>query len=82
MTDAKTQKWMERCIQSFVSQLNSGSAITGSAILTDASQPSWIAWLRQLRGLDDSRQWIPEIHIYSVDVEKGSEGAVIEIQPL
>lgn len=82
VTKPEFQKWMQNCTDSFVVQLNSGLATIAAGMPMDAPAPSLIALLRQLRGLDDSRQWIPEQHIYCEAVEKGFEGAEMTIEQI
>jgi len=79
ITDPAKQKWMERCIQSFESQLFCGSAITGGEMPT---APCPLSLTASLMPLDDSRQWIPELHVYCEEVKPGEEGAVIIIEKL
>jgi len=77
VTDPKTKDWMNRCIQSIASQLYSSSAIIDHATSTGVSLRSSIA---SCVPLDDSRQWIPEEHTYSQDVDAGNEGVFIVIE--
>jgi len=79
ITDPKKQKWMQRCIQSFESQLFLLTRTTAAGTLTDNSLRSLIA---SSLPLDDSHQWIPEIKIEAVQLEMGHEGAVIIIEPI
>lgn len=79
LTDRKTKKWMAECIRNFELQLNLLFQINVSETLTAAKARSLIA---SLLPLDDSRQWIPEQHIYCREVEKGHEGATITIESL
>lgn len=79
ITAPQKQKWMNRCIQSFESQLFCGSATIEGGMLTGQQLQSLIALFMPQ---DDSRQWIPELHILSEDVDKGSEGAIVIIEPI
>lgn len=79
VTDKKTKKWMQKCIESFESQLFCDTLITGVGTLTGPFLPSLIAWYLPQ---DDSRQWIPELHIYAEQVKPGEEGAKIIIERL
>jgi hypothetical protein len=79
MTDAKTQKWMEQCIRSIESQLLYAIQTIAEGTLTARRVPSLIACYLPL---DDSRQWLPELLIKSVDCDKGEEGATIVIEKL
>lgn len=78
ITGPKKQKWMEACIESFVSQLRFLSQTKEGATLTDALQQFLTASLPQ----DDCWQNVPELHLKVVPDEKGHEGAVITIDPL
>ncbi len=79
LTEPETKKWMERCIQSFEYQLLSAFLITEGGMQTVLSPHSWTA---SFLPLNDSVQWIPEITIRVEQVEKGAEGAIIEITRL
>jgi hypothetical protein len=79
ITRPDVKKWMERCIQSFESQLFCDTVINADETLMAPSLPSWIA---SSLPLDDSRQWMPEQHIYCEEVKKGEEGATIIIEQL
>lgn len=74
------QKTMERITRSFEFQLKSALQTTGTGTPMEPYQPCSIVSLGQLVPLDDSRQWIPEIHVKAVKVSKGQEGAVIMIE--
>lgn len=76
LTDKKTKLWMQRATHSFASQLRYGSVITEVATLTAPSPPSSIVSFP----LDDSFQWIPEIHVKALAVCRGSEGCRITIE--
>ena len=78
-TEPKTKRWMDACIQSFESQLFCISRINDSATSTVPHLRSLIV---SSLPLDDSRQWIPELHVYCEEVDKGEEGAVIIIEKL
>lgn len=77
ITDPQKQQWMERCIQSFVSQFGSFTLTVADEMRTGPLAPYLIV---SLLPLDDSRQWIPELHIYCEEADKGYEGAVITIE--
>lgn len=77
ITDPKKQAWMEKCIQSFVSQLRSEFQTRGIATTTGPIPLSKIALLLPL---DDSRKWIPRHCVSSRQVSKGSEGAELVIE--
>lgn len=78
-TEPKTKKWMDQCIHNFVSQLFIASRITEGGTLTVPPPRSLIA---SSLPLDDSRQWIPELHSLCEIVPKGEEGAIILIEKL
>ena len=78
ITDPKKQAWMERCIQSFESQLRSAFQTRGIATTTGPIPLSRIALLLPL---DDSRKWIPRHCVNTRLVSKGSEGAELVIEP-
>lgn len=73
------REWMERCTQSFESQLFSASLITAGGTLME---PRPLSSIVSSLPLDDSRQWIPELHIYCQEVSKGEEGAIIIIEQI
>mgnify|MGYP001588752767 CR=1 FL=1 len=79
VTETKTKAWMERCILGFESQLFCGSATIGGGMPTGLQQRFLIA---SSLPLDDSRQFIPELHVYCEEVAKGEEGAIIIIEKL
>lgn len=79
ITKPEYQEWMDRCIRSFESQLRYGEVTTGDGTSTGQWPPSWIAWSGQF---DDSRQWIPKQSVEWRTVAKGSEGAIVTIEPL
>lgn len=79
ITSPKNQKWMEECIQSFVSQFDFYFPIIDDVMQMGPSRQFLIA---SSLPLDDSRQWIPELHVICEEIEKGSEGAVITIEAL
>lgn len=76
ITDPKRQKWMDRCIQSFESQLRSAIQTSAGGTLMGRSLRSLIAWSRQF---DDSRQWIPK---QSAEAEDGPDSACLTIEQL
>ena len=77
ITNPERQKWMERCTQGFVSQLLSVIQTIEGETLTGQQVQSWIACNMPS---NDSRQWIPELHITSEQCSKGEEGATIMIE--
>ncbi|MDQ5979492.1 MAG: hypothetical protein QG602_2466 [Verrucomicrobiota bacterium] len=77
MTKPEYQVWMERVVESFVSQLRSELATRGIATTTGLSALSQIA---SLLPLDDSRKWIPAHCVSTQLVSKGNEGADITIE--
>lgn len=79
ITKPERQKWMERCVQSFVSQLRSYAVTEGKGIWTGRWSPSLIV---SSLPEDDCRQCIPQITLQAVEVAKGEEGAVIKITKL
>jgi len=77
ITNPKRQKWMEHCIQLIESQLNYAMQTSAGETLTGQQALCWIA---QSLPCDDSRSFIPELHITAVDCTKGEEGATITIE--
>ena len=82
MTRRDVKYRMEQIIRSIESQLRSECQTTGSATLMAQPRQYSIASLLRLHGLDDSWQWIPELHITVEKVEPGQEGAEITITKL
>lgn len=78
ITKPEYQKWMEKCIQGFVSQLSSGTATIEEGMQTGALPQSLIA---SLMPEDDSWQWIPEIRILASKGNHNS-GALITIEQI
>jgi hypothetical protein len=77
LTDPKTRRQMDAIIQSFVSQSISDIQTRSAETLTGPFlQSSIVSLLPQ----NDSRQWIPEHHVSTQDVDKGNEGAEIIIE--
>jgi len=76
ITNPKRQKWMEKCIEAFASQLLFGIPIKENETLTAQRVRSWIASNMPAK---DSRQWIPQLYVEAVDCAKGEEGATITI---
>jgi hypothetical protein len=70
------QKWMKSAIQAMTSQLQSESQTIEEGTSTAICLQSLTAWSSQF---DDSRQWLPKILLQVEVVEKGEEGADIEI---
>ncbi len=79
MTNPARKEWMDKAIQLIESQLRSKCQTIAGATATEHSLHSWIA---SSMPLDDSRQWIPEIHVTVEEVPKGEEGAEIKIERL
>lgn len=77
ITKPERQKWMERCIQSLVSQFVSYSRTIEDGTLTEQQRLSLTA---SLLPADDSRQWLKEITIVCSEVFKGGEGAVVVVE--
>lgn len=77
LTEPHTKQWMERCIKSFESQLYSAMQTIAGGTLTAQQARSLIV---SALPLDDSRAWIPEMHIHSIDVEIGEDGADVIIE--
>lgn len=77
VTKNSTRKWMKNCIRSFELQLFSSTVTTAQGMLTAHSRHSLIA---SSVPADDSRQWIPEIHVRCIEVPEGEEGAEIIIE--
>ena len=78
-TNPKNKKFMELCTLAIELQLNSLSQTIGGEISTEQVQQSLIVWSKEF---DDSRQWIPEIHVKMKKVSKGMEGAIIIIEKI
>jgi hypothetical protein len=70
------QKWMKEAIQLMTSQLQSVSQTTAAGTSTATCLQSLTAWSKQF---DDSRQWMPRILLQVEVVDKGQEGADIDI---
>ena len=79
ITSPIKQKQMEQYIRLIESQLRSAYQTTAAGTQTGHSLASWI---RSSVPLDDSIQWVPEIHIHTQRVTKGEEGADILIEQL
>jgi hypothetical protein len=79
ITNPKRQEWMNRCIQSFESQLRSRFLTVVAETSTETSRPSWIA---SVVPLDDSMRFVSQIQITYHTVPKGKEGAIVEIERL
>lgn len=82
ITSPEFQKWMEKAIRVFVSGFVSSFPATNAATPTEPSRPSLIAWLKRLRGFDDSVAWIREIHLIVEDIAPGEEGAVVTLEEI
>lgn len=79
ITAPEKQKKMESYTLAIESQLHSAFQTIGGETLTGHSLASWI---RSSVPLDDSIQWVPEIHIRAERVARGEEGADILIERL
>ena len=77
ITLPERQKWMEQCRESFVSQLLSASQTSADGISTAPCPRSLIA---SSLPQDDSVNDICEIAVRVETVEKGQEGASIEVE--
>jgi len=67
---------MQNAIQRMILQLRSEFQINDAGTLTGTCLQSLIAWSKQF---DDSHQWIPKINLKVEVVDKGQEGADIEL---
>jgi hypothetical protein len=76
ITNPENQKWMERCVESFESQLICLYQTSADGMRTGRSLQSWIA---SVLPLDDSVREIGHEEITPFTVGKGMEGAVITI---
>lgn len=79
LTNPKHSAWMKQAIQSIESQLLTAAQIGGIETMTAHSLRSWIA---SSVPLDDSRHWIIEATVRSIEVPKGQEGCDIMIERL
>ena len=79
VTGRKEKEWMQRCIQSFESQLFCACQTIGP--VTPTAPPLHCSIASSLP-LDDSRQWLPELHVYVQEVRKDEEGATIIIEEI
>lgn len=79
-TEKETRLWMEEAILSLQSQLRSAFPTSGSATSTEDCQPCLTALSEHSTDFDDSRQWIPELHVTCAEVPAGEEGAIIELR--
>lgn len=77
VTDPKIKRWMNRCIQGFVSQLLSPTVTGADVTQTEQQLRSLIASLPP----DDCWTQIRSLLVYAVEVPKGYEGATITISP-
>lgn len=82
VTDKKTKKWMDRCIQSFESQLFCAYQTEGAGMQMGHCRQFLTALLRQSKDFDDNIDWIPEIHVTVERVKPGEEGAHITLDEL
>jgi hypothetical protein len=79
ITKPEYQKWIERCIRSFESQLLSLLRTGGAEMLMEPNRRSLIFWLNQF---DDSVQWIVSERIDVEMVPMGEEGAIVILEQL
>jgi len=79
ITKPERQKWMARCIQSFLAQLSCSSQTIAVEMRAARSTPYLTAWSPRF---DDSVQWIPDIKITTQIVAKGKEGAIVILEKL
>lgn len=78
ITHPKVQQWMERCTQSFASQLRARFPTTGSGTTAECSPPSkTVSW-----PLDDNWQELEIGRVRTILVPKGQEGADLLIESL
>lgn len=82
ITDPKKQKWMKQAIQQLQFQLRSICPTTADETSTAQPQQSSIALLKRLRGFDDCRQWVPELHVKYAPCEIGEERVEIVIEEI
>lgn len=78
ITDPKKRQWMDRCTQSFVSQLRSVLATADAETQTGCNPPCLTALLPQ----DDNLFEIELGPVTARMATKGSEGAVVTIENL
>ena len=78
LTEPDAKAWMQKCIDSFVYQLNCMYRTREIETLTERCPLCWIA-----AGMpsDDSVNHIREIHVYVKTVTPGNEGAIITFTP-
>lgn len=79
LTEPKAKQQMKAITESFVLQLLSVTQTNESGTTPGLTRRSAIVWSLPW---DDSRQWIPETVIHTVEVEPGAEGADITIEQL
>lgn len=77
MTKPEYQKWMKKCEDSLLSQLRSLYQIFEEGMPMGLSARSWIA---SYVPLDDSVNHIRKIQVEVKAVDKGEEGAVVQIE--
>ena len=76
ITEPKTQKWMASCVSSFVSQLQCAFQTSDEETSTDA----WLLFAIASLPPDDNWKNLPLIQIQAEIVEKGQEGAIIQLE--
>jgi hypothetical protein len=76
-TKRERKDWMEKATLSIERQLRSAFQTRDNGTSTEQHLRSWIA---SSMPLDDSRQWIAELNINLIEVEKGMEGASVRIE--
>jgi hypothetical protein len=79
ITKPEYQRWIERCIRNFVSQLSSLSQTGGAGMLMVPRVHSPMHWSNLF---DDSVDWIPEWSIKVERVLEGMEGAIVILEML
>ena len=79
LTNPRNRAWMEWCQDRFESQFFSAFQTAADGMPTAACPHSWIV---SAAPLDDSVDWIPELHVLVERVSKGGEGADILIERL
>lgn len=77
VTSRKVKAWMNRCIESFISQLFCVTQMDLHGTRMEMPPRSLIA---SYLPLDDSRQWVTELNIKAEEVAPGEEGATIIIE--
>ena len=79
ITKPEYQKWIERCIRLFESELRCMFRTRGEGMQTGRSPQFLIAWSKQF---DDSVKWIRKEEIEVTDVPAGDEGAIVILEEI